>query len=332
MEIRANYLVVGGFVLVLVAGMVAFVLWLAKIQFDEEFARYDVRFSGNVTGLRMGSSVSYRGIPVGEVIDVGIDPERIQEVVVTIEVPANTPVLEDTVATLQLQGITGAVDVLLTGGTQGAQPLAAKPGEKYPVISSRQSGLQQVFEGAPELVASLNVLVARANAIMGPENQRTLGETLDNLSVFTAALADRSDDIQLLLNDAAGTMANLRDATAALERLANQLSVSSQSTLEAIEEAADVVADNREEISALVADMRQTASAFTDMANEIEVLVSDVRPPLRDFSNGALYELSSLFTEARELIDGLNRVTTEVERDPARFLFGDQQQGYETVE
>lgn len=332
MEIRANYLVVGGFVLVLVAGMVAFVLWLAKIQFDEEFARYDVRFSGNVTGLRMGSSVSYRGIPVGEVIDVGIDPERIQEVVVTIEVPANTPVLEDTVATLQLQGITGAVDVLLTGGTQGAQPLAAKTGEKYPVISSRQSGLQQVFEGAPELVASLNVLVARATAIMGPENQRTLGETLDNLSVFTAALADRSDDIQLLLNDAAGTMANLRDATAALERLANQLSVSSQSTLEAIEEAADVVADNREEISALVADMRQTAGAFTDMANEIEVLVSDVRPPLRDFSNGALYELSSLFTEARELIDGLNRVTTEVERDPARFLFGDQQQGYETVE
>ncbi|MFQ5972004.1 MAG: MlaD family protein [Alphaproteobacteria bacterium] len=332
MEIRANYLVVGGFVLVLVAGMVAFVLWLAKIQFDAEFARYDVRFSGNVTGLRMGSSVSYRGIPVGEVIDVRIDPERIQEVVVTIEVPANTPVLEDTVATLQLQGITGAVDVLLTGGTQGAQPLAAKPGEKYPVISSRQSGLQQVFEGAPELVASLNVLVARATAIMGPENQRTLGETLDNLSVFTAALADRSDDIQLLLNDAAGTMANLRDATAALERLANQLSVSSQSTLEAIEEAADVVADNREEINALVADMRQTADAFTDMANEIEVLVSDVRPPLRDFSNGALYELSSLFTEARELINGLNRVTTEVERDPARFLFGDQQQGYETVE
>ncbi len=26
----------------------------------------------------------------------------------------------------------------------------------------------------------------------------------------------------------------------------------------------------------------------------------------------------------------LNRVTTEVERDPARFLFGNQQQGYET--
>jgi hypothetical protein len=25
----------------------------------------------------------------------------------------------------------------------------------------------------------------------------------------------------------------------------------------------------------------------------------------------------------------LNRVTTEVQRDPARFIFGDQQQGYE---
>ena len=26
---------------------------------------------------------------------------------------------------------------------------------------------------------------------------------------------------------------------------------------------------------------------------------------------------------------GLNRVTSQVERDPARFLFGNQQQGYE---
>jgi hypothetical protein len=36
-----------------------------------------------------------------------------------------------------------------------------------------------------------------------------------------------------------------------------------------------------------------------------------------------------VITEARGLLVGLNRVTTEVERDPARFLFGNQQQGYE---
>ncbi|MBO6781878.1 MAG: MCE family protein, partial [Alphaproteobacteria bacterium] len=52
--------------------------------------------------------------------------------------------------------------------------------------------------------------------------------------------------------------------------------------------------------------------------------------PLRDFTGEGLYELTNFMVEARALIDSLERVTTQVERDPARFLFGNQQQGYET--
>jgi phospholipid/cholesterol/gamma-HCH transport system substrate-binding protein len=65
------------------------------------------------------------------------------------------------------------------------------------------------------------------------------------------------------------------------------------------------------------------------MANEIRDMVAETRLPLRDFASGGLYELNTLLIEARALLAGLNRVTSEVERDPARFLFGDQQSGYE---
>ena len=65
------------------------------------------------------------------------------------------------------------------------------------------------------------------------------------------------------------------------------------------------------------------------MANEIQALVAENREPLQDFTSGGLYELNTLLIEARALLSGLNRVTTEVQRDPARFLFGDQQSGYE---
>ena len=41
METRANYLMVGAFVLALAGGLVGFVLWLAKFQFDVQFAHYD---------------------------------------------------------------------------------------------------------------------------------------------------------------------------------------------------------------------------------------------------------------------------------------------------
>ena len=66
------------------------------------------------------------------------------------------------------------------------------------------------------------------------------------------------------------------------------------------------------------------------MANQINATVAENREPISDFTAAGLYELTTLITEARDFLVGLNRVTTEVERDPARFLFGDQQQGYET--
>ena len=69
---------------------------------------------------------------------------------------------------------------------------------------------------------------------------------------------------------------------------------------------------------------------MTRVSNQIEALIEENRGPLRDFTSEGLYELTNFLTEARALIGGLNRVTTQVERDPARFIFGNQQQGYET--
>ena len=95
METRANYLLVGGFVLLFVAGLAAFVLWFAKLQFDVEFDRYDIRYAGTVTGLNEGSPVRYSGVRVGEVIVIQLDREDPSRVLVTIEVEAATPVRED---------------------------------------------------------------------------------------------------------------------------------------------------------------------------------------------------------------------------------------------
>ncbi len=341
METRANYLLVGGFVLALMAGLVAFVLWFAKVQFDTDYARYDIYFDGRVTGLTLGSSVSYRGVPVGEVTFVGIDPENVERVLVTIEVPANTPIKTDTIASLEIQGITGGALVLLSGGTQAAPDLRLAPGQARAVIASTPSRLEQFLQGAPELVASFNVLVGRAIALLSADNQAAFAATLDNLSVVTGAVANRTDDIELLINDASGVMGELRDLGVALNDLAQNLSVNADrlaartdDTLAAVGAAARTLdrslGDPEGEVLGLVQDMRQASQSITAMSGQIEQLVAENRQPLADFSNKGLYDFSNFLTEARALILGLNRVTTEVERDPARFLFGNQQQGYET--
>ena len=53
-------------------------------------------------------------------------------------------------------------------------------------------------------------------------------------------------------------------------------------------------------------------------------VVKDVRQPLNDFSQTALYDFGQLVSEMRDLVGSLRRITTEVERDPAGFLLGGQ--------
>ncbi len=333
METRASYLLVGSFVLVLVAGAFAFAIWLAKAQFEREFDRYDISFAGNVNGLRVGSPVTYRGLPVGEVIDVAIDPDG--SVRATVEISSDTPVRADTSASLVLTGITGGVNVLLSGGSPDASALTAAEGER-PVIPSRASALAQLIEGAPELVTGLNTLVSRASALLSPANQAAFSRTLQNLSVLSGSLADSSADLQLLLNDGAGTVANLRDASARIVELADRFADSSDELIESTDRALDAVADAAGNVNAVIQDNRdaldRSIESVGGMAEEMRNLVADNREAVTEFSNTALLEFTALVNDTRDLVASLRRLATDVESDPARFLFGDQQQGYEAGE
>ena len=44
METRANYVLIGAFTLAGILGTLGFILWLAKVQVDRQFAYYDIRF------------------------------------------------------------------------------------------------------------------------------------------------------------------------------------------------------------------------------------------------------------------------------------------------
>ena len=330
METRANYLLVGSFVILIVAGAITFVLWFAKFQFDQQFTRYDIEFQGSVSGMKVGSSVELNGIPVGEVIDIAIDPDNVEKVLVTVEVPSATPIRENTVANMQLKGITGGMTIQLSGGTQDSPPLIPPPGRERAVIASRASALEQFLEGAPELMESLQTLVARAALLLGPENQDAFSQTLANISAISGALAERRDDIQTLVSDASQTMNNLREASAAMTQLAMRAETTIDSFGFTAKAVSGTVEENRANVTALLKDLRTTAQSMESMSKEMQALVAENRPPLRDFTGDGLYELTNFMVEARALMDSLKRVSTQVERDPARFLFGNQQQGYET--
>ncbi len=340
METRASYLLVGTFVLAFAAGLVVFVIWLAKFQFDTEFARFDIQFKGSVTGLSLAAPVRYSGVRVGEVIEISLIPDRPDEVRVTIETDAKTPVRADTVATLELEGLTGGLAILLIGKSPEAPQLEAAAGQRYPVIASEASTLQQVIEGAPELVQKVDLLLARAIDLLNAQNRVSLANSLANIDTFTTTLKEHSGEIGDLIQNASATMENVRKATASLEELAgnlnedaDQLVTRVDTTLISIDGMAAGIAraveDSAGDARALIGDLRGTAQSLTKTSDEVHAMIAENREPLSNFTATGLTEFTGLLIEMRDLVVALNRVTTELQRDPARFLFGDRQQGYE---
>ena len=153
METRANYVAVGAFVLTLLAATLIAVLWLARIEFNRDFAFYDIYFTNSVAGLASGSAVKYNGIRVGRVTELRIDPLDLKRVRATIELDQTAPIKRNATASLATEGFAGATYIEISGGSADAAPLTAQPGQRYPVIASRQSGFERVLTSAPEVLA-----------------------------------------------------------------------------------------------------------------------------------------------------------------------------------
>ena len=337
METRANHVFIGVFVLIAVAGIVGFVAWLAKIDIDREFSTYHIFFEGSVTGLRPASDVLYRGIPVGAVAEIVIDPDDRSRVRVTVDVAANTPIREDSVATLQIKGITGVSQIQITGGSVDSPALVAKADQDLPVIRSKPSSFEQIFSGAPELLSQLVVLTSEAVDLLSEDNRRSVQRILADASRVSGALASKSQSFERILDNIEEATFEMREASAGV----NDLVTSLEGDLGELAEGADAtLALARGALSGLdalvvrdltlvLADAREAAQSFTAVSNQLNALVAENRAPLNDFAAEGLYEFSGMISDMRVLMTGLSRLADRLESDPTQFFFGSSEQGFE---
>jgi phospholipid/cholesterol/gamma-HCH transport system substrate-binding protein len=64
------------------------------------------------------------------------------------------------------------------------------------------------------------------------------------------------------------------------------------------------------------------------MTGNLDAVIRDNRGALHDFGLRGLPQAEQLITDARALISELTRIADQLERDPARFIFGDRREGY----
>jgi len=331
METRANFIAVGLFVVALFLSLLAFIVWLSNWQAERNYRDYWIYFDGSVKGLRVGSSVTFRGITVGEVTSIGFpDDGDVERILVKTRLTEDAPVRSDTVASLEIQGLAGGALVMLRGGSNSASPLEPVAGEKYAIIKSAPSQLDRLLAGAPALVEQVQELVARASLVLGDDNQAAFTSILANLATLSQTLAARSESIDSIVVDAEGAIAEIRKAAQSVQAVGSTLEKDIPVATAAATAALQNLSVASEDLDELVAQASRTAGAFQGAAEEARGLIQENRPAIRDFTGTTLYDMNAFLIDLRVLTDNLNRLTTEVGRDPARFLFGGQQRGFET--
>jgi phospholipid/cholesterol/gamma-HCH transport system substrate-binding protein len=297
METKVNFTVVGIFVLVLGAALVGGALWLSSGKYyGKSYATYRT-YMAEVSGLNLNAPVKYRGVDVGFVRSIVLNPVNVEEVQLTFAIVRGTPIKEDTVAILQTQGLTGIAYVELTASGKESPLLQAKPGEEYPVIRSGPSLLTRLDTAVTTLLANLTRATDNFNALLNEDNRLAIAKTLADLQVLSRTLAARSPAIDSSLADTARTMKNSAQFTAELPLL-----------LERIERSADRfdrMADSM-------------ARAGTSGAQTFE----STRADLQQFTSEGLPEVRQLVAELRDLTGTLNRISSDLDRNPSVLLYG----------
>lgn len=305
METRANHVLIGAFALIVILLGFGFVTWLGQVKLTKQVKTYDVIFDGSVSGLGVGGAVRYNGINIGQVTQMALKPDDPSKVRVRIEVDANAPVTADTVATLEYMGVTGVSYVNLAGGTAKSLPLEAKPGQDVPVIASKPSGLQDLFAGAPSLIAGGDEFVKKLNLMLDETNRQRISNILANTERMTANFERSSGKIDSLISNLDQAATNLNAMSADLRALA-------ANTNRVVEV----------DVPQLMTDARQMTASAAEAAAQLEGIASENRAAIADFTHNGLGQFTRFATEARALVHSLDRVANRLDSDPQSIIYG----------
>ena len=308
MEREANYAAVGAFVLVVALLGALFVYWYSDSREHRDYDRYEIYFTGSVSGLDKGAAVRYLGVGVGRVVDIVIDPRDSSRVEVIADIDSRTPISAHTVAELQLQGITGLLYIDLLEDKTNRRMAPEVASLRYPVIRSAPSRFDVFLSSLPELVADAGEVVARANRLLGDDNLNAVASALAN---FNRA----SNTLPQTLREVSALIADLRGASAELTASARA--------------ARNVVDSVEPDVRAAAQRLHQIADNLNDATSQLDKVITENRQDVRSFARDGLPEIERFVREGRAAAQDIRALSSSLRENPAQLLYQAPQRGME---
>lgn len=266
---QRNYIVVGIFVIAMLAGLIA---WIALLSgrtgaTDDYYILYD-----NVGGLAEGTQILYQGYPVGMIEEISlVEVDGRQCFRVDVSVKRGWEIPEDSVAEVTASGLLSAVVVEIHSGESetplepGSRIGSVEPANVFavmstviaelgdlarnsvkPLIDSIAAGTPDILDQVGAFTTELNATLDRIKAVLNPENTRRMQQILLNLETTSNNVADASGGLrrtQTRLDEVLVTVGELLDEDEGEVGLAL---VDLQHSLESVARHIEAINDNLE--------------------------------------------------------------------------------------
>ena len=297
MGTKANYTLVGLFVILLSATAIVLFLWFSAFRHRQTFDTYLVYMYEEVSGISMQTLVRFNGVKVGYVQKIEINSANPQQVILTLKIKHETPITTSTVATLRSEGIIGSDYVALKALTVRALSLMVKPGEKYPVIPSKPSLIIKLSMALQEATKTIKELSNNISKVFDEKNRLAISTSLVNIQKVTETLANNSENIDAAFHSIKQLIKNSDKASNQLPSVIHQL----QDTL---------------------ARIKITARQFDRVGHGMVLTVGDARIAMKNISIQILPIVQQLLTKFNTTTAYLQQLSVELRNNPSMLVRG----------
>ncbi|TAN66780.1 MAG: MCE family protein [Methylobacter sp.] len=284
-------LITGLFLIALVTASTAIIFWIGSM--DQERNVYVISTRASVSGLNPESTVFYRGIAVGKVLNVRFDPLDSGTILVPVEVDKNIVLSKGVYATLRLKGVTGLTQIQLEDSGTIAEALLPgdDPVSRIPLVPSLTDKL---MDSGENLLHKADHLMQRLSALLNDENEKNIGGILNNLKSLTDKLSELQKSVDKAL---AGVPALTTDARKTLNN-----------------------------IDALTNDLQGLTKDVQNLSVKASGLVDNGKTTGDALTQTTLPKINKLLAELQSTTQQVKRVASMLENDPQGLLLGPSQQ------
>jgi paraquat-inducible protein B len=321
MSAKTHPRLVGAFVLGAVALVLAAVVFLTSGGLFEQRDRFVVFFPGSVKGLQTGSGVTFRGVRVGEVVEVSAFQTGLPDNPIQIEVICEfygdvVAVPEDVANPYEDLGQEEVVALLIEQGIRARMMSASLlTGQKYieldfmPDEPARLAGLSRRYPEIPTSPTAMEKLAERFEDMMNKLAEVPLDRVVENVQMAIRAAREllESEDVK-------GAMAAARRGAESIGPTLDEARATLKSARETIEKLG-------KETEGLGGDVSETLEELRERLKRTETTFEALEATLSG-ADDARMDVSETLRELEKALQAFRHLAEYIQTHPEAILQG----------